>query len=67
MLTTTTQQQANIVPFLALLNPNVKFHAVVEMLVQKVEFGEITITANLKDGVVDLKTLGSVVRKRYKY
>jgi hypothetical protein len=67
MLITTTQLQASIVPFLTLMSPNARLHAAIEMTVQKVEFGEITFTVTIKDGVADLKTFSPVVRKRYKY
>jgi hypothetical protein len=62
-----TQPQANIVPFLTLLNPNVKLHAVVEMIVQQTEFGEITFTVNIKGGEAKVESLNTVIRKRYKY
>ena len=67
MLITSAPQQQNIIPFLTLLNPNVKLHAVMEMVVQKAKFGEITFTMTIKNGVAELKTLGTVVRKRRKY
>jgi hypothetical protein len=67
MLTTPTQLQASIVPFLTLLKPNVKFHAAVEATVQKMNYGEATFTVTLKDGGVDLKSFSVVVRKRIKY
>ena len=67
MSITETQLQANIVPFLVLLNPNVRLHALVELITQKTEFGEVTFTVMIKDGVADLKTLNTVIRKRYKY
>jgi hypothetical protein len=67
MSITETQPQANIVPFLTLMNPNVKLHAIVEMITQQTEFGEITFTVNIKNGEADVKSLNTVVRKRYKY
>ena len=67
MSTTETQLQASIIPFLTILKPNVKLHAVVELIAQKTEFGEITFTVMLKNGVADTKTLNTVIRKRYKY
>ena len=67
MSTIATSSPANTVPFLALLSPNAKLHAAIELDAQKTEFGEITYTVVLRGGVADLSTINTVIRKRYKY
>jgi hypothetical protein len=67
MSTIPIQPQTNIVPFLAILKPNVRFHAAVEMTVQRMKYGEATFNVMVKDGVVDNKTFSVIVRKRIKY
>jgi hypothetical protein len=67
MLITEIALQANTIPFLALLKPNVALHAAIERDVQGLEFGTITYTFQIKDGKVDLKSLNTVMSRRYKY
>lgn len=71
MLISPAQLQASTVPFLQLLSPNAKFHSMVELTVQKMQYGEVTFAIEIKNGVVDLESVkrpgAVIVRKRIKY
>lgn len=67
MSTIKTSPQENTVPFLELLKPNVALHAAIERDCQNLNFGQITFTFQIKNGKVDLRSLNTVMSRRYKY
>lgn len=44
-----------------------KFYALMEKKAMGLEYGSMTVTVNLKDGIPDLKTLKITSQKRHKY
>ena len=58
---------ASMLDLSPLLKNNLAFHAILEREVKKVQYGQITVNVELKDGRVDLNSLNIVVNKRVRY
>lgn len=46
---------------------NVEFHAIIERIVDKLEYGQVTVNIQLQNGKPVLETLSVVSSKRKKY
>lgn len=49
------------------LSKNLVFHTLLETEAQRMQYGQISVNVELKDGKVNLKTLNFVVTKRIRY
>lgn len=46
---------------------NVELHIILEKVVQQMQYGQVTVNAEIKDGKIDISTLNIVINKRIRY
>lgn len=57
----------NIEQLNLLLKQNLSLHSIIEAEVLKMQYGQLTVNVELKEGVADLGTLNIVINKRIRY
>lgn len=60
-------QKSNIKEFNKAMGNNLPFHIIIENEINQTPFGQITVNAVIKNGIVMLKTLSLVKNRRNRY